>query len=391
MFNRILPHRRDRMIIVPVIGAQLIMSTSLFLMPLLIDTLTTNAGISVRSAGLLLSMELAITALTTLVLSAWLRPHVAQHWAIAGGILAIAGTMLTLVSPLLAVLIVSRLIAGFGAGMVAAEATCVLARGVDRERMIGLVTIVSIFVAAFWLAVLPYMIDRLGYRAPYACLLLICVCSTLLLRGLPSPPVRVINVQMVSKSPFAWSAVLVMAAVFLTQLGQGAFWSMEEGFGSFAGFDNHTIGVILSVATLMLLFGAMGATWASIRFGQFTPLLALIAVNAISMLLVCTIANHWVYLVANIVQSLTNLSAVIYQLGLAAALDRYGRLVAVSTAMVTLGNGLGPGVSATIVAAFGVPSLGLFILTFNLLAWVLFATVAMRSRGRQQQSLQATT
>jgi len=341
VLNKILPHRRDRIILLPVIGSQLIVTTSLFLMPILIGTLESYAGLSGKVAGFLLSIELAVCALTTLCLSAWARKHSARRWALAGGLLAIAGTALTLLSSALPVLFATRFLAGVGAGVVGAEAISVLSRGVDQERLIAILTIISIVDAAIWLAVLPYLIDRLGYRAPYACLLLICLGSTYLLMRLPSLSIRQDSARPVLHSPFAISAVLVVLAVFLTQLGQGAFWSMEESYGAYAGFNRHAIGMILSAATLLLLLGAIGAAWAGNRFGRFTPLYILIAVNAFSILLVCTIAVHWVYVAANVFQSVTNLSSVIYQLGLSASLDRCGRVVSVSTALVTLGNGLG--------------------------------------------------
>src|ERR1035437_1125905 len=99
VLNKVFPHRRDRMILVPVIGSQLIVMTSMFLMPILIDTLEVHAGLSGKAAGLLLSMELAVSALTTLSLSSWVRPHSARRWALAGGLLAIVCTAPPLLSP----------------------------------------------------------------------------------------------------------------------------------------------------------------------------------------------------------------------------------------------------------------------------------------------------
>ncbi len=372
------------MILLPAIGSQLIVTTSLFLMPLLIDTLEVHAKLSGQTAGFLLSLELAASALTTLCLSAWARNHSARHWALAGGLLAIVGTALTLISPLLPALLGSRLLAGIGAGIVGAEATSVLSRGVDRERLIAILTIVSIVDAAFWLAVLPGMVDRLGYRAPYICLLLICLVGTYLLRRLPSLSVRKDSTRPALRTPFAMAGVLAVAAVFLTQLGQGAFWSMEETYGRCAGFNHHAIGIILSAATLLLLLGAVGAAWAGNRFGRFTSLLLLIAVNALSILLVSTIAVHWVYVAANVLQSITNLSSVIYQLALSASLDRLGRAVAVSTALVTLGNGIGPGLSASLGAALGAPSVGVFVLALNGVALGLYCMVRLRGMAGQQ-------
>jgi predicted MFS family arabinose efflux permease len=390
VLNMVFPHRRDKMILLPLIGSQLIVMTSMFLMPILIGTLEAYAGLSGKVAGFLLSMELAVCALTTLCLSAWARQHSARHWALAGGLLAIVGTALTLTSPALPVLFATRFLAGVGAGVVGAEAMSVLSRGVDRERLIAILTIISIVDAAFWLAVLPYLIDRFGYRAPYACLLLICLSGTYLLMRLPSFSIRQDATRSALHSPFAISAVLVVLAVFLTQLGQGAFWSMEETYGSYAGFNRHAIGMILSVATLLLLLGAVGAAWVGNRFGRFTPLLILIAINALSILLVSMVAVHWVYVAANVFQSVTNLSSVIYQLGLSASLDRFGRLVAVSAALVTLGNGLGPGLSASLSGVLGAQFIGVLVLGLNALALGLYCTVMLRGAGETQLSVSMT-
>ncbi|MGB9408056.1 MAG: hypothetical protein WCA89_11010, partial [Terracidiphilus sp.] len=106
------------MILLPVIGSQLIVMTSMFLMPVIIDALELHAGLSAKAAGLLLSMELAVSALTTLSLSSWVRPHSARRWALAGGLLTIVATALTLISPALPALFATRLLAGVGAGVV---------------------------------------------------------------------------------------------------------------------------------------------------------------------------------------------------------------------------------------------------------------------------------
>lgn len=366
------------MILLPAIGSQLIATTSLFLMPVLISSLQVKAGLSARAAGLLLSMELVVSAFTTLYLSAYFHGHSARRWALFGGFLTIAGTALTLVSPSLTLLFVTRLMAGMGAGIVGAEATSVLARGIERDKLIAIVTIASIMNAAIWLAVLPYMVDRFGYRGPYLCLLLIGLTGTYLLRRLPSLSNRAESGHQAPQSPFHSGAGFLIVAIFLTQLGQGAFWSLEETFGGRAGFSSHAIGVLLSAATLLLLLGAVAAAWASHRFGRFSSLFILIAVNAVSILLISTITVHWIFIAANVLQSVTNLSSVICQLGLAASLDRTGRVVAASTSVVTLGNGLGPGLSANLSSAFGAPFVGIVVFGFNVVALMLYCVVKLR-------------
>jgi predicted MFS family arabinose efflux permease len=390
MLEKLLPHKRDRFILLPAIGSQLIVSTSLFLMPVLIDNLQANAGLSGRAAGFLLSMELVVSACTTLFLSARFHAHSTRRWALLGGLLAIAGTVLTFASPVLPLLFAARLAAGIGAGIVGAEATSVLSRGIEREKLIAAVTIASIANAAVWLAILPYLIDLLGYRGPYACLLLINLAGTLLLRRLPSLCQRKGTPTTPPRSPFNLPAVLVIAAIFLTQLGQGAFWSLEETFGRRAGFSSYTIGILLGGATLLLLLGAVGSAWASERFGRFSAMLILIGANAISILLISTIAVHWVFVAANILQSITNLSSVIYQLGLSASIDRTGRVIAASTGLVTLGNGLGPSLSASLSGTFGPSSVGVVVVAFNVIALVLYCAAKLRDAEGQSISTPVT-
>jgi len=379
MLSKIFPRQRDRVILLPAIGSQLIVSTSLFLLPLLIATLKRDAGLSGRSAGLLLSMELGVSALTTFCLSAWVHKHSARHWALAGALLTALATGLTIISPAPPALFSTRLVAGIGAGVVGAEATSVLSLAVARERIISAVTIVSIIHAACWLAVLPYLIDRWGYRGPYVALFVICLAGAWLLRHLPSLSLHHDSGKQASRSLFSVSAALVIVAVFLTQLGQGAFWTLEEVYGRYAGFGSHAIGAFLGVATLLLLLGAAGAGWAGDRFGRFASLIVLVALNAASILLVSTIAFRWMYVGANVLQSVTNLSSLIFQLALAASLDRSGRAVAVSTGMVTLGNGLGPAVAASMSGAASAPFVGVFVLGLNSVALALYAGVKSRS------------
>jgi hypothetical protein len=113
-------------------------------------------------------------------------------------------------------------------------------------------------------------------------------------------------------------------------------------------------------------------------------LIVLIALNAVSIVLVSTIAVHWMYIAANVLQSITNLSSVIYQHGLAASLDRSGRVVAVSTGLVALGNGLGPSLSANLSGIFGPPFVGVCVLVLNGVALGFYCVVKLRGAKEPQ-------
>ncbi len=387
MLSALFPRKRDRAILFPAIGAQLVLGTTMSLMPVFLDTLRTQAGLSLRSAGFLLSSELVVAAMTTLILSAWGHPHSEKKWALWGGALALFGTILSLLSPAIGNLVASRLLAGAGTGIVGAQALRVLARGIDKERLIAFETIASIVNAAVWFTLLPLLISRFGYRALYLCLLVVFMAGTVLVTRLPSiPDRRPIRSQELA-ARISSPVILVVLAIFLTQLGQGAFWSLEEIYGSNAGFSPDAIGTILAFSTLLLLVGAAGAAWAGDRYGRFPTLFVLIAVNALSIVLVGTVRIHYVYLAANILQALTNLSSLVYQLGLSASLDRLGRAVAAATAMVTLGNGIGPALPAWLSAYFGMPFVAVVVLAIDGFALALFSIVILRRPENTQLKL----
>jgi DHA1 family inner membrane transport protein len=366
--------KRDRAILIPAIGAQLIATTAIFIVPVLLDALE-KGGLGAPEAGLLFAIELVTSALTTLFVPTWGPPHSFRRAALLGAVMAILGNALSLVSPSFWLLVVARGAVGFGSGVVLAEATMVVARGCDRERLIAAITVASIVNAAIWLVILPYTVDVLGYRGPYACLTLICVASTALLTRLPAPRVRRRSTERARRPAWRGTWVLVALAIFATQLGQGAFWALEETLGALAGLGEHAISVLLSVSTLLLLVGAVGVAWIGTRLGRFTPLVMLTAVNAASILAVVSLASPAVFVAANAVQAVTNLSSVIYQLGLAASLDRSGRVVSAGTALITLGNGIGPSLSTRLDAAFGSTGVVALLLVLYGLSLALYAGV----------------
>ena len=95
----------------------------------------------------------------------------------------------------------------------------------------------------------------------------------------------------------------------------------------------------------------------------------------ISIVAICYVPDANVYVAANVVQAVTNLSSLVYQLGLAAAVDRTGRVFAAANGLVALGNGVGPAVAGAITVAYGAPHVGLAVVALNVLALMLFAAV----------------
>lgn len=375
--------RRDNLILWPAIGSQLVVTTGLFIAPVVITVLLGSAGFGEESAGTILSIEMVASAATTLTVSAWSLPVSARLVALAGTLLCLAGNLLSLVTPDFLPLAFARVIAGIGAGIVAAEVSKVVARARNRETLFSLMTIAGIVNGSVWLAVIPQLAGILGYRGAYLCVAIAVLIGAVLLWRLPAPRAAA-TLSMRAGSPGARGlpAVLILAATLATQLGQGTFWTLVGVYGANAGLSDETVGLFLSVATLLLLLGVIGTAWAGSRFGLFLPITVLIVLNALSIAVIAMVPDAFAYVTANILQSVTNLSSVVLLLSLAAGMDRSGRLVAASSGLITLGNGIGPYVAGSIAAAWGAPSAGPFVLGLNVIALLALTATAATPAGR---------
>ena len=378
--------RRDLAIAIPAIGAQAAIAAGLFVAPVVVTVLTTRAGYDEAGAGALLSLESTSAALAMLGLSSVLRGAMARNAALIGLALVVAGNVLSLVSSAATVLAVGRFLAGVGCGAIGAGVAVIAVRARNPERIFSFQTIAAIIAGSIWIAVIPMLTESLGYRAIYAALLLALLPAGLVLR-LPAPDARAperATTQGAALTSFAGS--LGLAAIFATQLGQGAFWAFVGRYGLDAGLSEQQVGAFLSVATLLLLVGVTGAAVIGARFGRIGPLMALVAVNAISIFVIATAHHPFTYVAANVLQAATNLSSVVFELGLMAAMDRTGRLAAAAGGLITLGNGMGPSIGGALATWTTVSAIGAFALAANLFALVAFAAVgASRSRGEKRQ------
>ena len=369
--------RRDAAILYPAVGSQFVASTGAFVLPFVVGALISGAGFNEQSAGFLISFEAIAAAVTTLALSASTFRRSRRRFALIGAALAIAGNAGALISPDLILLVAARLATGIGAGIVVSEAAAVVARAIDRERLISAITIAMILNGSIWLYVIPSLPRELGYRGPYLVMLLTCFAGMFLLRRLPAPPVRRAAAAPGASPGRPTLGLAVLPAVFLTQLGQGSFWALVAIYGTRAGLDDERIGAFLSLATLLLLVGVVGTAVTGTRLGRFAPLFVLTIINAVSIVAIAFAQDPTVYVAANVVQAATNLSSLVYQLGLVAAVDRSGRSFAAANGLAALGNGVGPAIAGSLSLYFGAPSVGVAVAFFNLAALALYAVVGV--------------
>ena len=238
-----------------------IAATAVFnLAPLYLAAAVAAHHVPVRQSGLLLSAEVTGIALASgaalLAGDRWTPRSMIRM----GGIVVLAGNLLSLAAPGFGVLLALRLLTGLsGDGLVYAAALQVLARSLDPVRAFALFSFTSMCVTAAGLVLLPHV--PTDWSWPTVLLLFA------LLGGLAS--------ILAYRIPRQWSSTqhggafrfgigwLGLVAVFVYTLDLGAVWAYAEPLGRGLGVEGHLIGQVLAGSIAAQAAGSLTAA----RFG----------------------------------------------------------------------------------------------------------------------------
>jgi len=141
---------------------------------------------------------------------------------------------------------------------------------------------------------------------------------------------------------FGVAAVLTLGSMFAYSVSDQALWQFSYDIAVDHGIPYDQVRYLLGVSTFAGLAGGAVAAWLGTRAGRLLPLVAGSLVS---------LTGRWVYISANTPEFLV-LGSLLwglgfyfvspYQIGVAAALDRRGRLAVAATALINLGYGIGP-------------------------------------------------
>ncbi len=251
---------------VGVFGVGLLNTSVVNAFPFLAGALIDAGGVSTADVGLLISLELTVTAITALALSAP-RLRVSPRnvglmgcAAFALGNLLAAGTL----SPEGVPLAIARLVAGFGGGLGLAAAGRAVALASSPARLSAAAAIVLSVIGGAVALCAGALVAGGGYAD--ACLLL----ATLALAAAPfvlvlpgAPPTQAGPEP--GRSPIAWrKASPLLCATTLTFLASGSIWSYCERIGLAAGMSHRDVTTAVGLSALA---GAAGG-WAAMAFSR---------------------------------------------------------------------------------------------------------------------------
>lgn len=251
-----------------------------------------------------------------------------------------------------------RLIAGIGSGVYTAVAVVTLGASSKPARAYNIMLFAFAFSQALELHVLP----QLSMNGIYLAFIGVYAFGLLFLHWLPPRPVEpALDVEIdvpeaggghhvEHRHVPAWVPWMVLAAMLVTYINIGAYWTYIELASIASNATPDWVGRILVWASFFSLVGCLFATLVSNRFGLARPLLVTLVCQAIIVLILVGGIND-----TNIVISMFSFNFLwifvdVYQMATVANVDHSGRFGSLMPGAQGLGQILGPNIAASILA-----------------------------------------
>jgi MFS transporter, DHA1 family, inner membrane transport protein len=317
-----------------------------------------DSGFSYEQAGSFGTIELTTLAVGTLILAP-LVPHVSHRkLAFSGLLVAMLGVVILGTSDQYVTIAIGRVIKGMGSAMAISGANAAVAARADAERIFAIIWTMGGAVTAALAANLPPVVAGGNYAGAYAVLFVLSVFAAPLILWMPARP-KALDADAAARvaqqaakqgrlGVYGPMALLVLAAIFIYSVAEQMLWQFSYDLAVGDGFDENMVGKILGLTGLMGLLGGFVAAWIGMRLGRVIPIV-------VGSLL--SLAGRWAYMSGGSVGMLW-LGGLLwglgfyfvspYQVGLAAALDRQGRIAVATAGAMNFGYGFGPGLAGLI-------------------------------------------
>ena len=332
------------------------------LLPVMVGVLMDHQSLTGSQAGFVAGLDTLATVLPGFLLGSVLPRIERRTLLMVGSLAVVAGNLLSAMMNGLVELAVIRTVSGFGAGLLFACANAMLASAADPVRAYALASIGATLSGSILLFGLPILVTRLegaGYYVPVA--LLTAAFFALAVNG-PREPFQT---SATAIGTGTWSAgrlrlgLLALGVVLLT-IPMQAYWAFAERIGLRVGADSELMGAVFAASYLCGMAMAALASWISTRWGLLRMMIIGFGVQALAIMIACTVIDKTVVLGAMILQVLAVSFGVPYLFGLGAEADDSGRFANVVVCLFYMTLALGTFLGGVLADAAG----------FGAIAWL---------------------
>ena len=347
----------------------------LWALPFLISAIIHDLALDEAQAGLLMSAEFGFTMLASLLVAPFMGRAPRRTLALVGTVIAIAANIVSANIGDIYALAAVRCLAGLGAGLALACGNAAVSSARHPDRIAGHMNVLSVLLMivvmlGYAKVMALYGLPGLYYAMAATMAVMLLAIPMLAQRAPVAEAVPLVAARTGGSGNVLLSlpAICMMLAMFVFQARDTMGWAFVERIGTMVGYTGDELGVLLSVQSVVGLIGPLIAAMIGKRFGMSTPvILAILLTGGTSLSYVLGEHSKTLYTAGVMTICVTYFYALSYLTGLAAELDREGRVVAAASSFLSLGLAVGPAISGGLISLGG----------FTLAAWGIGVTVVL--------------
>jgi len=349
---------------------------TLLMLPFLMGAMMDGLGLTEGTTGLILSVEFTLAMVSSLLISPYINRVPRRTIAIAGTLMAIAANILSAYITDVALLISVRAFAGFGAGLALAAGNSVIASAEDPDKTAGQVNVLFVVLMIAVMLGFGFIADNFGLTGTYYGVAATYAVMLIMVIRLPqyvdsngddesteSSTGKKTVVRLIGLVPIG-----MMITMFLFSMRDTMGWAFVEQIGVHLGYSTSEMGMILALQAFIALIGPLIVAKVGTKFGITIPvLIGIIGHGSITLGYLMASDSKFFYTAIVLMNATAYFYALAYLTGLAASLDKEGRVVAATGSFIALGIAVGPAFAGQLIDLGG----------YGLAAWSIIIVVAL--------------
>ena len=367
---------------------------TLLMLPFLMGAMMNGLNLSEGTTGLILSVEFTLAMVSSLLISPYINRVPRRTIAVVGTVMAIIANILSAYISDVALLICVRAFAGFGAGLALAAGNSVIASAEDPDKTAGQVNVLFVVLMILVMLGFGFIADNFGLvgtyygvAGTYAVMLIMVIRLPQYINVEPSDNVVITN--KVSMSLIGLVPVGMMATMFLFSMRDTMGWAFVEQIGVALGYSTSEMGIILALQAFIALLGPLVVAKVGNKFGITIPvLIGIIGHGMITLGYLMASDSKFFYTAIVLMNATAYFYALAYLTGLAASLDKEGRVVAATGSFIALGIAVGPAFAGQLINLGGYSLAAWSIIIIVILTVI--TVIAPLKAARAKESLDST-
>jgi len=324
-------------------GAYTAANLSWFTQPFQFTVFSTQSGFGSIATGWILSSEIGLAALVSIAMGYFNGARRTSRNALAAAtLLCVIGSVTTVLVTSFLGILVSRIVAGLGEGLLIADVNRAVARLDEPEKRYGQINALMNLAGFLLILSMPVVLAPLHIdRAIFALLTaatLICLAVVTLYPVKVEAAASVINLRGIG----GWRGWTVCAAVLLTSTGVSSFYPVTESLGRASGISEGALDSALSMAYIGAIIGSYAGAGIGARIGRRGAALWVGIGLSCAVSLLVHAHSGWEFGAGMFLFGLFWFHGLVTCLGLAAQVDPAGGCAAACGGAFLMGGGIGP-------------------------------------------------